>query len=151
MKRFLMASALAGALALTGFIWTAAHARALWAESSGGGFWARHLLNDLNLTPAQRTRIKSILQRERPALQAEFARIDQQDARLREGTHDEAAVRMLAQQQGAYIAEAIVEREKIRAQVFAVLTPEQRRIFNRLRGEFRSTLEYRIAHLGDQL
>jgi periplasmic protein CpxP/Spy len=151
MKKFLTASALAGALALTGFAWTAAHARDLWAGSSGGRFWARHILNDLNLTPVQRSQIKSILQRAKPTLQAEFTKIDQQEARLREGTYDDAATRTLAEQQGANLADAIVEREKIRAQVFAVLTPEQRRTVNRLRGEFRSSLEYRIAHLGDQL
>ena len=57
----------------------------------------------------------------------------------------------MAQQESTTLADAIVEREKIRSEIFAVLTADQQQKLNQISSEVRATVEDRIAHLGDGL
>lgn len=152
MKNSLVIAALAGALALAALAPAIAQQRGGWLQKRRAGLFVQHIVNDLNLTTDQRAQIKAILQRERPAIVAIMQKSEEQNAQLRaRGSLDEAFVRSIAQQEAGTMAEGIVEREQVRAQILAVLTPEQQRKFNELAAEFRSAVQDRIANLGDQL
>jgi len=60
-------------------------------------------------------------------------------------------VRGVAQQESGTLADAIVEREKIRSEIFAVLTPDQQQKVEQMGTEVRAAVDDRIAHLGDAL
>jgi Spy/CpxP family protein refolding chaperone len=60
-------------------------------------------------------------------------------------------VRSVAQQETANATEALVEREKIRAEIMDVLTPAQQQSFTQMSDEWRSFVEDRLSHIGDQL
>jgi Spy/CpxP family protein refolding chaperone len=88
------------------------------------GFFA----DRLNLTDAQQTQIKSIMQKERPALKPLMQQSHQIDLQLRqyaEGTYDEAKVRTLAKEKSQVEAELSVQRTRIHNELFQVLTAEQ--------------------------
>jgi Spy/CpxP family protein refolding chaperone len=152
MKKSLLMAALVGALGISVLVPAVAQQRGRWLQRRGGSLFVQHIVNDLNLTTDQRAQIKTILQRERPAILAILQKSGKANAQLRaQGSFDETYVRSIAQQEAENMAEGIVEREKIRAEVLDVLTPEQQRKFNQLAGEFRSAVQDRIADLGDQL
>lgn len=117
-----------------------------------GGFFVRHLIHELNLTADQRTAIKQILVEERPALQALCNQAQQQRSQLRSmSSFDEEKIRTIAQANSSTYVDLVVERERIRSKIFAVLTPEQQNKVNQLTNEFRQGMQDRLAHLGDNL
>jgi periplasmic protein CpxP/Spy len=88
------------------------------------GFFAKYL----NLTDAQKTQMKSIMQKEhetmKPLMQ-QMHETHQQLHQIEEGTYDDAKVRNLAAQQSQTQAELTVEQTKLHNELFQVLTPEQ--------------------------
>lgn len=93
------------------------------------GWMLKHMVKQLNLTEAQQTQIKSIMADEktktRPMMQqlrqneqAEYANVN--------GSFDENQARAFANKQAQLMTDLIVEKERMRSQVYAVLTPEQR-------------------------
>jgi Spy/CpxP family protein refolding chaperone len=117
-----------------------------------GGFFIRHLERELDLTDAQRESIKAILQKEKPAIQSIAAELSRENDQLRsKPSYDEAFVRSMAQQRNATLTNALVEREKIRYEIYGVLNSEQQQKVNRMCEDFRSAIQERIENLGDQL
>jgi periplasmic protein CpxP/Spy len=115
-------------------------------------FLALHIAHDLNLTDEQRAGIKAILEKEKPAIQSLAGEFLKENAELRSKPNfDEAFVRSVAQERSATMTEALVEKEKIRAQIFALLTPVQQQKVDQLADELRSVIQDRIGTLGDQL
>jgi Spy/CpxP family protein refolding chaperone len=116
--------ALAAGLATTAF-----------AQHRGMGFgrhndWMlKHMAKQLNLTAAQQTQIKGIMADEKTKIkpmmqqlrqneQAEYANVN--------GSFNENQARIFANKQAQLMTDLIVEKERMRSQVYAVLTPEQR-------------------------
>jgi len=152
MKRIFATPVLAGALMLAALVPAIAQQRNAWMQNRHGGFLVQHIINDLQLTPDQRSQIKAILQQERPAIVAIMQKSEQAHAQLRaQKSFDEAFVRSVAQQQAGTMSDALVEREKIRAEILAVLNPQQQQTFERLTTELRSAMTERLANLGDAL
>jgi len=60
-------------------------------------------------------------------------------------------VRSVAQEQAANITDAIVEKEKIRSEIFAVLTPRQQQRLNQISDDWRDAMRDRLETLGDGL
>jgi Spy/CpxP family protein refolding chaperone len=115
-------------------------------------FFAQHFVHELNLSDAQRESIKAILQKEKPAIQSIANELQAEHAQLRsKPTFDEAFVRSVAQQRSATLENALVEREKVRSEIFAVLNADQQQKVDHLAEEIRTTIQERIATLGDQL
>jgi periplasmic protein CpxP/Spy len=82
----------------------------------------------LDLTDQQRAELKSIMQKERPAvrpLMQQSHAIEQQLHQYAEGAYDEAKVRTLANQKAQIEAELTVQRTRIHNELFQVLTPDQ--------------------------
>ena len=106
---------------------------------------ANHISRQLDLTDAQQTQVKTILEAERgkvAPLMAEAAKNRQQLNQLTAGgKFDEAQVRSIAAQQAQTMTELIVEKQKVKAKIYnEVLTPEQRTkadtLLQRMHGRF---------------
>ncbi len=105
----------------------------VFAQGPGHGF-GRHggMLNrmtqELNLTDAQQAQIKSILQAEHAKIQPLMQQLHQnrqaQEASLT-ANFDEAKARAFASGQAQIMTDLMVEKQRTKSQIFAVLTPEQ--------------------------
>jgi Spy/CpxP family protein refolding chaperone len=127
-KKFFMTAAILMAVA-------AGLATAALGQRSGKGF-GRHsgwMLNrmskELGLSEAQQTQIKSIMAdgktRMKPLI-AQLRQNRQTESANSNGTFNENQARALATKQAGIMADLMVEKQRTRSQIFAVLTPEQR-------------------------
>lgn len=104
---------------------------------SGGA--AMHGLKRLdNLSDEQRDQIKGIMRGQRDVMRDRMT--DMRDSRmaLRDAMQkgaDEATLRPMAEKQGAMVTEMIMARAKVRNQIQAVLTEEQRQQLEQMRNE----------------
>ena len=84
----------------------------------------------LGLSEDQKTQIKALMESIGPAEEARHQKMEeihkQLEAATANGQFDEAKVRDLANQQAQLQAEGIVEHERMKSKVFALLTAEQR-------------------------
>jgi Spy/CpxP family protein refolding chaperone len=151
MKKGIMILAAAGVLGITVTVAAATARQASDFRDRRASFIARHIAADLSLTDDQKAQIKTILVTERPAIQALLHRIEQQNDQLHSKPYDEAFVRSVAQQEAENVAEAIVEREKIRGEIMTVLTPDQQKKITQISSEVRSVIDDRVSQLGDGL
>ncbi len=98
----------------------------------------------LGLSDEQEARIKAILEAEKPKVQPLVAELAANRKALQQatdnGTFDEAQVKALADKQGDTLAALIVEKERVKTQIYAVLTPEQRAKAE----QFRARIEERV-------
>ena len=110
-------------------------ATSAFAQHAGKGFgrhngWMlKHMTKQLNLTEAQQTQIKGIMAGERTKIKPLMQQLRQNEQAEQaniNGTFDENQARAFAGKQAQLTADLIVEKERMRSQVYAVLTPEQR-------------------------
>jgi periplasmic protein CpxP/Spy len=88
------------------------------------GFFADYL----NLSDAQQTQMKSIMQKEHAAikpLMQQMRETSQQMRQFEEGAFDEAKVRALAAQESQTHIELAVAHTRLHSELFQVLTPDQ--------------------------
>ena len=93
------------------------------------GFMLKHMAKQLNLTEAQKTQIKSIMTDEKTKIKPMMQQLRQNEQAENanvNGTFDENQARTFANKQAQLMTDLIVEKERMRSQVYAVLTPEQR-------------------------
>lgn len=90
------------------------------------GFYADYL----DLTDAQQAQMKDIIAKEKPTVQPliqQLAQGHQQMSQLEQaGTFDEAKVRALASQQSQTMTELMVQKARIKSELVALLTPDQK-------------------------
>jgi len=94
-----------------------------------GDWMLRHMTKELNLTDAQQTQIKSILQAEKTKIQPLMKQLrDNRQAADSNvsGAFDENQARTFANQQAQIMSNLMVEKQRTRSQIYAVLTPDQR-------------------------
>lgn len=84
----------------------------------------------LNLTDAQETQIRALIDAEKPKIQPLMQQLAEAHKALNnldaDGQFNEAAVSDIANRQAATMASLVVEHERLKSQIFGVLTPEQR-------------------------
>lgn len=89
------------------------------------------MFRGLDLTEEQKAQIKQITDNSKNTVKPIRGQMRANKQRLQEvsanGNFDAAQVQAIAAQQGSLSAQLIVERERVKSQVFQVLTPEQRR------------------------
>jgi Spy/CpxP family protein refolding chaperone len=94
------------------------------------GDMLEHMSRALNLTDAQKTQVKAIMDSVEPIAEATHAKLadihKQLDAATANGQFDEAQVKSLASQQAQLEADMLVEHLRAKSKVFAILTAEQR-------------------------
>lgn len=113
-------------------------------QAHGGQRLVHRLLQrlgaQLELTSDQKTQIKGILETERPKLQPLVLQTIASHKAIvgttKNGEFDEAQVRALAAQQAQNLAALIVEKERVKTQIYHVLTPAQREKLAGLRQQF---------------
>jgi Spy/CpxP family protein refolding chaperone len=92
-------------------------------------------LDRIDLSDEQREKVRSVIDAARPEFRkiADALRANHKEMRstMRNDEFDEQAVRRVADRQGDLIADMIVLRGKLKSQVAAVLTPEQRQELHR--------------------
>jgi len=94
------------------------------AMGEGMGFFAR----GLDLTDTQKAQMKTIMQKEHPAMKPLMQQAHQIDLQLRqyvEGSYDEAKVRSLAAQKAQVETEMTVQRTRIHNELYQLLTTDQ--------------------------
>jgi Spy/CpxP family protein refolding chaperone len=88
------------------------------------GFFSKYL----DLTDAQRTQMKAVLQRERAAMKPQMQQLHQMQQQLKqyeEGTYDEAKVQALVAQQAQTLVQLKVQETRIHNELFQLLTADQ--------------------------
>jgi protein CpxP len=93
------------------------------------GWMLKHMAKQLNLTEAQQTQIKGIMADEKSKVMPMMQQLRQNEQAENanvNGTFDENQARTFANKQAQLMTDLIVEKERMRSQVYAVLTPEQR-------------------------
>jgi Spy/CpxP family protein refolding chaperone len=104
------------------------------------GFLAR----SLNLTDEQKTQMKAIMQKERPAMKPLFEQSHQIDLQLRQyaqGTYDEAKVRALAAQKAQVQINLTVAETRIHSQLFQLLTADQQSQLKQMEADHEARME----------
>jgi Spy/CpxP family protein refolding chaperone len=122
---------------------TALYARAQWGGPlgfgghRGQGAFLAHLSRRLDLTPAQQGDVRQMWQTEKPAvmpLVQQLAQLNKQMAEVSTGaSFDQAKVAAIANQESQVISQLIIEKEKLTAKFYTLLTPEQRTKFDTMR------------------
>jgi len=93
------------------------------------GWMLKHMTKQLNLTEAQQTQIKGIMADEKTKIKPMMQQLRQNEQAENtnvNGSFDENQARAFANKQAQLMTDLIVEKERMRSQVYAVLTPEQR-------------------------
>jgi Spy/CpxP family protein refolding chaperone len=123
-----------------------------WVRQRAAGLMIRGVEQELGISEGQRAEIKGILKTEQPAIEALAARVRGDQEQLQsQRTFDEAYVRAFAKAHEATMEDVLVEQQKVRAEIRAVLTPEQRAKADEMRMFFYTRFTDRLARLGDQL
>jgi Spy/CpxP family protein refolding chaperone len=103
----------------------------------------------LKLTEEQRAEIRAIIEAEipvvRPILLNTLAVHQQLKELGRDGVYNQAEVQRLAGLQSQNARLLIIEKEKVKAQIFAVLTEEQRTEAEEIRDEIETRIRERIS------
>lgn len=129
----------------------------LWAQASGGpggafhgpfgrfgpfGFMARHALDELGLSDAQKTQIKGILRSHRQEFRGAMERLRAVHEAVgqlsRQDTIDEDAIREGVRDAVGPLGDLAVLHARVRREIAAVLTPEQRQKAESLLEQFQS-------------
>ncbi len=88
------------------------------------------MFRGLDLTEEQKAQMKQIRQSNRETIKPIREQMKANRQRLAElsanGNFDQAQVQALAAQQGSLSSQMIVERERVKSQIFQILTPEQK-------------------------
>ncbi len=94
----------------------------------GGEF--HHVLKQLDLTSDQHAQVKAIFQKEKPTLQPLMQQMRQNHEAMKAleaaGPFDEAKVTALATQNSQTMIQLEVEHERVKSEIMAILTPDQK-------------------------
>lgn len=95
-----------------------------------GGHMIGMALRGLDLTDEQKAKVKEITEAGKTAVEPLKLELRENHKKLAalgtDGTFDQAKVEGLASEQAGIMSKLIVEKEKIKAQIFAILTDEQK-------------------------
>ncbi|MBC7908902.1 MAG: Spy/CpxP family protein refolding chaperone [Pyrinomonadaceae bacterium] len=122
------------------------------AVSKEGHPFIRRMMNRiadrLDLSEEQRQQVKTILENERPTVEPLVRSLIATKQELREATSNgkfnEEQVRALADRQGQTMSQLIVEKERVKAQIYNILTPEQRAEAEKMRSRFEAKIHERL-------
>jgi Spy/CpxP family protein refolding chaperone len=97
-------------------------------EFGMGGAMMGFPFKELDLTDAQHTQIKAVMQKEhstmKPLMQ-QFHQMEQQLKQYSEGTYDEAKVTALVSQQSQTLVQMAVQQTRIHNEIYQLLTSDQ--------------------------
>ena len=118
-----------------------------------GGWMLGRMSKELNLTADQQTQIKSIMQTERSKtqpLKQQMRQNEQAQNATINGNFDEAQARAFAQKQTQIMNDLIVEKQRTKSQIYALLTPEQRQKAQQLMQQHQQKMQERMQKKSQQ-
>lgn len=115
----------------------------------GFGMGPAHMMEfrKLNLTDDQKTQMKSIMQKEHPAMKPLFQQERQIDLQLRqyvEGTFDAAKVQALAAQKAQIETQLTVAETRIHNQMYQILTSDQQAHLKQMEANHEARMQQRM-------
>lgn len=117
------------------------------------GWMLQHMTKELNLTTDQQTQIKSIMQAKKSKVQPLMQQMRQnrqaESANIT-GNFDENQARAFANKQSQIMSDLIVEQERSKSQIYAVLTPEQRQKAQQLMQQREQRMQERMQKHSQQ-
>jgi Spy/CpxP family protein refolding chaperone len=119
------------------------HGYAMHGHDHMMGFFSKAL----NLTDDQKAQMKTIMQKEHPAmkpLMQQQRQIDQQLRQYVEGTYDEAKVRALAAQKSQIEVELTVAHTRIHNEMYQLLTTDQRAQLKEMKAKHEARMQSRM-------
>jgi Spy/CpxP family protein refolding chaperone len=156
MKRFMIWSAVALFVVMISIVIVRADGPGRYGWGSGG--WGHHgpfgyIVQELKLSDAQRSQIKSMWLAERPTVASLVQELasegKEMDSATAQGNLDESKVQAIASRQGETIAKLLVEKERLKSKIYTVvLTPEQRTKADELQKTWHSRLERLASRIG---
>ena len=115
-------------------------------------FAMEKMADELNLSGEQRAQIKQVLETEKTQIRTLMETMRRTHDQLKDlgtdGTYNEAKVAELADQQAETTRQLIIEKEKTKAAIFAVLTPEQRTQAASMKERFEGKMHGRFGGRG---
>jgi protein CpxP len=117
------------------------------------GWMLKHMTKELNLTDAQQTQIKGIMAEEKSKigpLRQQLRQNEQAQNANINGTFNETQARAFAGKQAQLMTDLMVEKQRTRSQIFAVLTPEQRQKAQQLMQERQQRKQERMKKHSEQ-
>lgn len=112
-----------------------------------GGWMFHRMAQELNLTADQQAQVKNIMQAEKAKVQPLMQQLRQneqaQNATVN-GNFDEAQARAFANKQTQIMSDLIVEKQRTKSQIYALLTPEQRQKAQQLMQEHQQKMQERM-------
>jgi protein CpxP len=109
-------------------------------------------LRQLNLTDDQKAKVKEIFEANKPTVQPIMQAMKTNHEKLAalNGNFDEAQVSAMAKEQGDLTAQMIVARERVKSQIFAILTDEQKAKAAQLHDAMRQRFQNRMKSWGEK-
>jgi Spy/CpxP family protein refolding chaperone len=151
-KKFFITAVILMALA-AGLATTASAQRSGKGFGGHSGWMLKHMAKQLNLTDAQQTQIKSIMAdgktRTKPLVQQLRQNEQAENANIN-GNFDANEARAFAGKQAQIMTDLIVEKQRTKSQIYAVLTPEQRQKALQLMQERQQHRQDRMKKSADQ-
>lgn len=105
------------------------------------------MLRGLDLTDEQKAQVKQIMETSRENMKTVHdqmkANRQQLEASSENGNFNQAQVQALAAQQGNLHAQMIVEKERVKSQIYQILTPEQKAKAAEMKANFKQKMQER--------
>lgn len=123
------------------------------AAHRGAGFRGHRgmgmMFRALNLTDDQKAKVKGIRESNKTTFQPLMQSLRASHKKLADatanGNFDEAQVQALANEQAAAMAKLIVEKERMKSQIFAILTDEQKAKAAEMRDQMKERFKNRMT------
>lgn len=149
MKKIIIAVLAIGLVSLGAIFIFAQKGGGMRRGGGGGGFGSERgfmrMAEKLNLSDEQKTRVKQIMEdsktRVKPLMESLRAGHQEVENLGTDGTFNEAEVQKIAASQAETTRQLIIEKEKTKAQIFAVLTPEQRAQAAEMKEQFKENFK----------
>jgi periplasmic protein CpxP/Spy len=114
-----------------------------------GGRGFERIAQKLNLTDEQKTQVKAILEdsktRIKPLMEGLKENRKQAENLGFDGSFNEEQVTQIANTQADAMKQLFIEKEKTKAQIFAILTPEQRAEAAKMKEQFKDRFKKRFG------
>jgi len=109
------------------------------------------MLRKLDLTADQQAKVKQIFEDNKTVVQPirEQLKANRENLADMKGNFDEAQVLQIAKSQGDLTAQLIVARQKVKSQIFAILTDEQKAKADQLRQDMKQRFQERFKNGAD--
>jgi len=111
---------------------------------------AMMMLKRLDLTSDQQAKVKDIFEANKGTVQPIFEQLKTNHEKLASlgENFDEGQVTAIAKEQGELMSQLIVARQKIKSQIFAILTDEQKAKAEQLQQEMKQRFQNRMKSFG---